>query len=49
MPDTKPTIDAQTVRAILKALESGLRVEILQGKDGEIIVQTVKRKRLKTE
>ena len=49
MPDIKPTIDPQTIKAILRALKNGLRVEILQGKDGEIIVQTVQRKRLKTE
>lgn len=42
-------MDEKTIKAILQALKNGLRVEILQGKDGEIIIQTVQRKRLKAE
>ncbi len=35
-------------KAILAALDKGLRVEILKDKDGNIIAQTIQRKRLKT-
>lgn len=49
MQTEKQGLDAQTIKVILQALKSGLRVELLQGKNGEIIVQTVQRKRLKTE
>lgn len=42
-------MDEKTVNAILAALSRGLRVEVLKGKDGEIIIQTIQRKRLKIE
>jgi hypothetical protein len=40
-------MDEKTIKAILDALSRGLRVEIVRGKDGEIIVQTIQRKRMK--
>ena len=40
-------MDEKTVKAILDALSRGLRVEIVRGKGGEIIVQTIQRKRMK--
>lgn len=40
-------MDEKTIRAILEALSNGLRVEILKDKDGNIIAQTIQRKRLK--
>lgn len=42
-------IDEKLKTAIERALTSGFRVEILRDKDGNIIVQTIQRKRLKTE
>ena len=40
-------MDEKTIRAILDALSKGLRVELLKDKDGNIIAQTIQRKRLK--
>lgn len=40
-------MDEKTIKAILEALSKGLRVEILKDKDGNIIAQTIQRKRLK--
>lgn len=40
-------MDEKTIQAILKALSQGLRVELIQLEDGSIIVQTVKRRRIK--
>ena len=40
-------MDEKTIKAILDALSRGLRVEIVRVKDGEIIVQTIQRKRIK--
>lgn len=40
-------MDEKTIRAILEALSNGLRVELLKDKDGNIIAQTIQRKRLK--
>lgn len=42
-------IDEKLKTAIERALASGFRVELLRDKDGNIIVQTIQRKRLKTE
>ena len=39
-------MDKKTIKAILEVLAKGQRVELLQQKDGTIIVQTVQRKRL---
>lgn len=36
------------ITAICEALNAGQRVEILKDKNGQIIVQTIQRKRLKT-
>ena len=41
-------MDEQTIKAIVEAVSKGLRVEVLKDKDGNIIVQTIQRKRLKT-
>lgn len=41
-------MDDKTIKAILEALSKGLRVELLKDKDGNIIAQTIQRKRLKT-
>lgn len=41
-------MDEKTINAIVEALAKGLRVELLKDKDGNIIVQTIQRKRLKT-
>lgn len=41
-------MDETLQKAILAALDKGLRVEILKDKDGNIIAQTIQRKRLKT-
>ena len=50
---TKSTIDIKldntAIKAIETALSKGYRVELLRDKDGNIIAQTVERKRLKTE
>ena len=43
------TIDPQTIKAIETVLAKGQRVELLRDKDGNIIAQTIERKRLKTE
>ena len=40
-------MDEKTVRAIVEAVSKGFRVEVLKDKDGNIIVQTIQRKRLK--
>lgn len=40
-------MDEKTINAILEALSNGLRVELLKDKDGNIIAQTIQRKRLK--
>ena len=42
-------IDDKIKDTIERALASGFRVELLLDKDGNIIVQTIQRKRLKTE
>lgn len=42
-------MDEKTIKAIEAAVDSGKRVEILKDKDGNIIAQTIQRKRLKTE
>lgn len=42
-------MDEKTIKAIMDALSKGLRVELLRDKDGNIIAQTIHRKRLKTE
>lgn len=39
-------MDEKTIRAILAALAKGQRIELLRQKDGNILVQTVQRKRL---
>lgn len=41
-------MDESLQKAILTALDKGLRVEVLKDKDGNIIAQTIQRKRLKT-
>lgn len=40
-------MDEKTIKAILDALSKGFRVEVLQDKAGNIIIQTIHRKRLK--
>lgn len=40
-------MDEKTVKAIEEAVSKGLRVEVLRDKDGNIIAQTIQRKRLK--
>lgn len=40
-------MDEKIIEAILEALSKGLRVELLKDKDGNIIAQTIQRKRLK--
>lgn len=40
-------MDEKIINAILEALSKGLRVELLKDKDGNIIAQTIHRKRLK--
>lgn len=40
-------MDEKTIKAILEALSKGLRVELLKDKDGNIIAQTIQRKRMK--
>lgn len=40
-------MDSETIKAIVAALERGYRVELLRNKDGNIIAQTIQRKRLK--
>ncbi len=42
-------MDEKIIKAIEAALKNGLRVEILRDKFGNIIIQTIHRKRLKTE
>ena len=42
-------MDEKTIKAIENAISKGFRVEILKDKEGNIIVQTIQRKRLKTE
>ena len=40
-------MDEKTVKAIEEAVSKGFRVELLKDKDGNVIVQTIQRKRLK--
>ena len=40
-------MDEKIIKAILEALSKGFRVELLKDKDGNIIAQTIQRKRLK--
>lgn len=40
-------MDEKTIEAIEQAVNRGLRVEILKDKEGNIIAQTIQRKRLK--
>jgi len=42
-------MDEKTVKAIEEAISNGLRVEVLKDKDGNIIAQTIQRKRLKLD
>lgn len=42
-------MDEKTVKAIEKAISNGLRVEVIKDKDGNIIAQTIQRKRLKVD
>lgn len=42
-------IDEKIIKAIENALDSRQRVEVLKDKDGNIIVQTIQRKRLNPE
>ena len=39
MPDTKPTIDPQTIKAIESVLAKGQRVELIPVKDGVKVVK----------
>lgn len=39
-------MDEKTIKAIVTAVSKGLRVEVLMDKHGNIIVQTIQRKRL---
>ena len=48
MPDTKPTIDAQTIKAIETVLAKGQRVELIPVKDGVKVVK-VKRETVNCE
>lgn len=41
-------MNEKTLDAIYQALKNGYRVELLMDKDGNVIVQTILRKRLKT-
>lgn len=41
-------MDEKTIKAIETAIANGFRVEVLKDKAGEIIVQTIQRRRLKT-
>lgn len=41
-------MDDKTIKVIEQALSNGFRVELLMDKDGNVIVQTISRKRLKT-
>lgn len=40
-------MDEKTIKAIVDAVSKGFRVEVLKDKDGNIIIQTIQRKRLK--
>lgn len=40
-------MDDKTIKAIESALSDGFRVEVLKDKDGNIVAQTIQRKRLK--
>lgn len=42
-------MDEKTVKAIEESISNGLRVEVLKDKDGNIIAQTIQRKRLKLD
>ena len=48
MPDTKPTIDPQTIKAIESVLAKGQRVELIPVKDGVKVVK-VQREMVKTD
>lgn len=39
MPDTKPAIDAQTIKAIESVLAKGLKAEVIPAKHGIIVKQ----------
>jgi hypothetical protein len=41
-------LDEKIIKAIMDAISKGFRVELLKDKDGNIIIQTIQRKRLKT-
>lgn len=41
-------MDEKIIKAILEALSKGFRVELMKDKDGNIIAQTIQRKRMKT-
>ena len=40
-------LSEKAFEAIMEALSKGFRVELLKDKDGNIIIQTIQRKRLK--
>jgi len=40
-------MDDKTIQAIKNALSKGFRVELVQQKDGTIVIQTVQRRKLK--
>lgn len=42
-------MDEKTIKAIEKAISDGFRVEVLKDKNGNIIAQTIQRKRLKLD
>ena len=42
-------MDEKIIKAIEKAVSDGFRVEVLKDKDGNIIAQTIQRKRLKLD
>lgn len=42
-------LTARDIEAITAALKRGYRVELLRDKGGNIVAQTIERKRLKTE
>lgn len=42
-------VDEKTIKAVEKAISRGLRVEVLKDKNGNIIAQTIQRKRLKLD
>lgn len=48
MSELKSLISEKTIKAIESAVSNGMRVEVLKDKNGNIIIQTVQRKRLRT-